>query len=50
MALCCKSAEEDKIKLLFSLYDFDNDGYIEKKELITMVFFVYISWILKRIL
>jgi len=41
IALCCKSAEEDKIKLLFSLYDFDNDGYIEKKELITMVIFHY---------
>jgi len=38
IALCCKSTPEQKIKLLFSLYDFNNDGYIEKKEMVTMLY------------
>ena len=33
----CKGTEEEKIKLLFDLYDIDDDGYIQKKELVTMV-------------
>lgn len=33
----CKSTEEEKIKILFDLYDIDDDGYIQKKELVTMV-------------
>lgn len=37
IACCCKSAEDDKVHLLFSLYDMDQDGYIKKKEMITMV-------------
>jgi len=38
ISLCCKSTPEQKIKLLFSLYDFNNDGYIEKKEMVTMLY------------
>mmetsp|Transcript_6088 Transcript_6088/g.5436 ORF Transcript_6088/g.5436 Transcript_6088/m.5436 type:complete len:215 (+) Transcript_6088:154-798(+) len=35
---CCKSEEDDKIKFLFDLYDTNNDGYIEKRDMITMLY------------
>ena len=34
---CCKCDEEEKIRFLFSLYDLNQDGYIEKKEMLMMV-------------
>ena len=36
--MCCNSNEDDKVRLLFSLYDMDQDGFIKKKEMITMVY------------
>jgi len=36
----CKCTEEEKVELLFGLYDLDDDGFIQKKELITMVSFI----------
>ena len=35
----CKCTEEEKVELLFDLYDMDHDGFIQKKELIAMVQF-----------
>jgi len=38
LATYCKCPENEKIDLLFKLYDVDNDGYIEKKDLVTMLY------------
>jgi len=38
LMMYCKSTEEEKIQLLFELYDIDDDGYIQKKELVTMLY------------
>jgi len=38
LALCCHSTEDEKIHYLFSLYDMDQDGFIKKKEMITMLY------------
>jgi len=35
---CCKSSDEEKIQFLFELYDTNNDGFIEKKDMITMFY------------
>lgn len=35
----CRVSNEDKYKLLFSLYDLRGDGYVHKSELVTMVSF-----------
>jgi len=41
LATYCKCPENEKIDLLFKLYDVDNDGYIEKKDLVTMVLRIF---------
>jgi len=38
IATCCTLNEEEKIRFLFSLYDMDQDGFIKKKEMITMLY------------
>lgn len=41
LSLCIKSSREDKLKLLFSLYDLKNDGLIDKDEFLTMIHNTY---------
>jgi len=38
IAKCCNSTEDEKIHFLFSLYDMDQDGFIKKKEMVTMLY------------
>lgn len=33
----CKSGNDEKIKLLFDLYDGDHDGFLEKRDILCMV-------------
>ena len=37
MSSCCKCSEEEKIKILFQLYDSDSDEFMEKREILCMV-------------
>lgn len=41
LSLCIKSNREDKLKLLFSLYDLKNDGLIDRSEFLTMIHNTY---------
>lgn len=36
---CVKGTQEERLKVLFSLYDLKGDGYIDKVELLAMVIF-----------
>ena len=37
MALCCRGSEEKRLRFLFSLYDLNGDGLLDKAELVSMV-------------
>jgi tRNA A-37 threonylcarbamoyl transferase component Bud32/Ca2+-binding EF-hand superfamily protein len=38
LSIVCKGTEEEKFTFLFSMYDLRGDGYIDKAELVSMVF------------
>lgn len=38
ISICCRGPEADKIGFLFSVYDLNGDNFIDKSELIAMVF------------
>jgi Ca2+-binding EF-hand superfamily protein/tRNA A-37 threonylcarbamoyl transferase component Bud32 len=38
LAICCKCDDETKVKFLFEMYDLDEDGFIEKKEMCMMLY------------
>jgi len=41
LSVCIKGSEEEKLRLLFSLYDLSGDGSIDKRELLMMVHSTY---------
>lgn len=41
LSVCIKGSEEEKLRLLFSLYDLSGDGFIDKRELLMMVHSTY---------
>lgn len=40
LSIVCKGTEEEKFTFLFSMYDLRGDGYIDKAELVSMVFII----------
>lgn len=41
LATYCKCTQEEKVKLVFSLFDMENNGFIQKKDMITIVDFSF---------
>lgn len=43
LSACIKGSEQEKVRLIFSLYDLSEDGYIGKSEFLTMIHNTYKS-------
>ncbi|KAF8819781.1 calcium dependent protein kinase CDPK7 [Cardiosporidium cionae] len=37
IAICCRGTKSDRIQVLFNVFDLNNDGYIQKSELVAML-------------